>query len=59
MLEDFFKLVDLTWNDPVIKSIFGAIVHHIPGLCLLGIGGAPYISYKIMAQKFGFCLQDL
>ena len=22
-----------------------------PGLCLLGIGGAPYISHKIMAQK--------
>ena len=29
----------------------GANVHHVPGLCLLGIGGAPYISHKIMAQK--------
>ena len=27
------------------------VVHHVPGLCLLGIGGAPYISHKIMAQK--------
>ena len=23
--------------------------YHVPGLCLLGIGGAPYISYKNMA----------
>ena len=37
-----------------ITSIFGANVHHVPGLCLLGIGGAPYISHKIMAQKSNF-----
>ena len=42
----------------VIKSIFGAIVHHVPGLCLLGIGGAPYISHKIMAQKPNFYIFD-
>ena len=36
------------------KSIFGANVYHVPGLCLLGIGGAPYISHKIMAQKLIF-----
>ena len=24
-----------------IKSIFSANVHHVPGLCLQGIGGAP------------------
>ena len=28
-----------------IKSIFGENVYHLPGLCLLGIGGAPYISH--------------
>ena len=43
-----------TRNNKDIKSIFGAIVHHVPGLCLLGIGGAPYISHKIMAQKPNF-----
>ena len=26
----------------------------VPGLCLLGIGGTPYISHKIMAQKPNF-----
>ena len=25
--------------------------YHVPGMCLLGIGGAPYISHKIMARK--------
>ena len=42
-----------TRNNKAIKSIFGANVfkhvHHVPGLCLLCIGGAPYISRKIMA----------
>ena len=33
-----------TRNNKDIKSIFGADVHHVPGLCLLGIGGAPYNS---------------
>ena len=32
-----------TRNNKDIKSIFGADVHHVPGLCLLGNGGAPYI----------------
>ena len=34
-----------------IKSIFGANVHQVSGFCLLGIGGARYIGYKIMDQK--------
>ena len=34
-----------------IKSIFGANVYHVPGLCLLGIGGAPYVSHKMMTGK--------
>ena len=38
-----------TRNNKDVKSIFGADVHHVPGLCLLGIGGTPYISHKIMA----------
>ena len=33
-----------------LDNIFGANVYHVPGLCLLGIGGAPYISHKIMAR---------
>ena len=32
----------------------GANVHHVSGLCLLGIDGAPYISHKIMAQNHIF-----
>ena len=40
-----------TRNNLDIKSIFGASVHHVPGLCLQGIGGAPYIGHKIIAQK--------
>ena len=47
-----------TRNNKDIKSIFGADVHHVPGLCLLGIGGAPYISHKIMAQKPTFYIFD-
>ena len=43
-----------TRNNKDIKPIFGVNVHHVPGLCLLGIGGAPYISHKIMAQKTKF-----
>ena len=31
--------------------MFGENVYHVPGLCLLGMGGAPYISHKIMAQN--------
>ena len=27
-------------------------------LCLIGIGGAPYISHKIMAQKPNFYIFD-
>ena len=41
-----------------IKSVFGANVHHVPGLCLLGIGGTPYLSHKIMAQKPYFHIFD-
>ena len=36
-------------NEAIIKSIFSANVYHVPELCRLGIGGAPYISHKIMA----------
>ena len=36
-------------NNQDMKSMFGANVYHVPGLCLLGIGGAPYIIHKIMA----------
>ena len=43
-----------TRNNKDIKSIFWADVHHVPGLCLLGIGVAPYISHKIIAQKPNF-----
>ena len=47
-----------TRNNEAIKSIFSANVYHVPGLCLLGIGGAPYISHKIMAQKPYFHIFD-
>ena len=30
-----------------IKSIFSANVYHVPGLCLLGIDGTPYIVTKL------------
>ena len=40
-----------TRNNEAIKSIFSANVYLVPGLCLLCIGGAPYISHKMMAQK--------
>ena len=33
-----------TRNNEAIKSIFSANVYRVPELCLLGIGGAPYIS---------------
>ena len=38
-----------TRNNEAIKFIFSANIYHVPGLCLLGISGAPYISHKIMA----------
>ena len=41
-------------NNQDIKSIFGENIHYVPGLCLLGIGGSPYISHKIVAQKTKF-----
>ena len=44
------ELMPYTWRIPL------ANVYHVPGLCLLGIGGAPYISHKIMAQKPNFLL---
>ena len=50
-----------TRNNSDIESIFGANIHHVPGLCLLGIGhfgGSPYISHKIMAQKPYFHIFD-
>ena len=47
-----------TRNNSDIKSIFGANVYHVPGLCLLGIGGALYISHKIMTRKPYFHIFD-
>ena len=47
-----------TRNNEAIKSIFGANVHHDPGLCLLGIGGVPYIRHKIIARKPYFQIFD-
>ena len=47
-----------TGNNEAIKSIFSANVYHVSGLCLLGIGGAPYISHKIMAGKPYFHIFD-
>ena len=47
-----------TRNNEAIKSIFSANVHHVPGLCLLGMGGTPYISHKIMARKQYFHIFD-
>ena len=47
-----------TRNNEAIKFIFSPNVYHVPGLCLLGIGGAPYISHKIMAQKPYFHIFD-
>ena len=40
------------------QKIFSANVHHVPGLCLLGIGGARYVSHKILAQKPYFHIFD-
>ena len=34
-----------------MNLIFSAPVYHIPGLCLIGIGGTPLNSHKIIAQK--------
>ena len=47
-----------TTNNEAIKSILSANVYHVPGLCLLGIGGAPYIRHKIMARKAYFHIFD-
>ena len=47
-----------TRNNEAIKSIYSTNVYHGPGLCLLGIGGAPYISHKIMARKPYFHIFD-
>ena len=38
-----------TRNNEAIESICRANVYHVPGLCLLGIGGVTYINNKIMA----------
>ena len=40
-----------TRNNQDIKSIFGANVHHVPGLCLLGIGGAPKLVVKLWLKN--------
>ena len=48
----------ITRNNEAIKSIISANVYYVPGLCLPGICGTPYISHKIMAQKPYFHLFD-
>ena len=50
------------WSSPLsvascpedIISIFGVIVYHVPGLCLLGIGGAYYIKLWPIKHIFTF-----
>ena len=42
--------VSTTRNNEAIKSIFSANVHHVPGLCLLGFGGAPYTNHKYRSK---------
>ena len=39
--------------------MFRTNIYHVPGLCLLGIGGASYITHKFMAQKPYFHIFDL
>ena len=51
-----FAKINRTQKFPVlqyIKCLFCANVnvYNVPGLCLLCIGGAPYISHKIIAQE--------
>ena len=43
-----------TRNNEAIKSTFGAIVYHVPGLCLLGIGGAPTSVIKLWLENHIF-----
>ena len=40
-----------TRNNKDIKSIFGADVHHVPGVCLLGIGGSPSLIIKLWLKN--------
>ena len=50
-----------TRNNEDIKSIFGANVQHVPGLCLLGIGGDPTLVIKLWLknQIFTFSTSSL
>ena len=43
-----------TRNNEAIKSIFSANVYHVPGLCLLGIGGAPTSVIKLWLENHIF-----
>ena len=43
-----------TRNNEAIKSIFSANVYHAPGLCLLGIGGAPTSVIKLWLKNHIF-----
>ena len=43
-----------TRNNKDIKSIFGANVYHVLGLCLLGIGGAPTLPIKLWLKNHIF-----
>ena len=41
------SVLTITTRINKIKSLCGANVYHVPSLCLLGIGGAPYINQTI------------
>ena len=53
MIKDHTCISKMLIHFPHLYDVF-----HVPGLCLLGIGGAPYISHKIMAQKLNFHIFD-
>ena len=40
-----------TRNNKDIKSLFGADVHHVPGLCLLIIGAPPTLVIKLWLKN--------
>ena len=41
-----------------MKAYYSANVSRMPGLCLIDIGDAPYIGYKIMFPKAYFYMFD-
>ena len=53
----FGKLMPYPWHHTLCVVCKCANVHHIPGLCPLGIGGTPNISHKIKNHIFTFLTQ--